>query len=160
MIIRIKFSSLRESHCYEYVLRCVLGGLATVCTGAIAKHYGPCTGGLFLAFPAIFTASATIIEKHERQRKEKHGLLGAQRGKQAAALEACGTALGSFGMLAFAVAVCTLVGNNVWFAFSVAAVVWLVVSISMWSIRRSLRQILLIKRPTSTAWRSRQRGSA
>jgi hypothetical protein len=45
-------------------------------------------GGLFLAFPAIFPASATLIEKHVRERKEKAGLPGARRGKEAAAFDA------------------------------------------------------------------------
>jgi hypothetical protein len=30
---------------------------------------GPRVGGLFLAFPAIFPASATLVEKHEKQKK-------------------------------------------------------------------------------------------
>jgi hypothetical protein len=32
--------------------------------GLIAARFGPVVGGLFLAFPAIFPASATLIEKH------------------------------------------------------------------------------------------------
>ena len=48
----------------------------TVLAGVIAKKFGPVVGGLFLAFPAIFPASATLIEKHERERKERKGLKG------------------------------------------------------------------------------------
>jgi FAD dependent oxidoreductase/Protein of unknown function (DUF3147) len=48
---------------HEYLIRFVLGGLVTAATGAIASEFGPETGGLFLAFPAIFCASATLIEK-------------------------------------------------------------------------------------------------
>ena len=44
----------------------------------IAPKWGPGIGGLFLAFPAIFPASDTLIEKHERRRKQKKGLQGAQ----------------------------------------------------------------------------------
>jgi hypothetical protein len=47
------------------------------------------------------TASATLIQKHVRERKEKAGLPGARRGKEAAALDAVGVALGSFGLAAF-----------------------------------------------------------
>jgi hypothetical protein len=54
---------------------------------------------LFLAFPAVFCASATLIEKHERDRKQKAGLPGTRRGRQADAL---GAAIGSFGLLGFA----------------------------------------------------------
>ena len=90
MLVKIKFSALRDTHWHEYALRFGLGGLATVCTGLIAEAFGPAAGGLFLAFPAIFCASATLIEKHERDRKEKAGLPGKRRGQQAAALDAHG----------------------------------------------------------------------
>jgi hypothetical protein len=66
----------------------------TVIAGLVASRFGPVVGGLFLAFPAIFPASATLIEKHVRERKEKKGLQGTRRGKQAAALDAAGAALG------------------------------------------------------------------
>jgi hypothetical protein len=54
MVVRVKWSALKQSRWYEYVLRFVLGGLATVMAGAVAAFYGPAVGGLFLAFPAIF----------------------------------------------------------------------------------------------------------
>ena len=84
MIVRIKWSALKQSKWYEHAVRFGLGGLTTALTGAIAQRYGPATGGLFLAFPAIFCASATLVEKHERKRKEEKGLQGARRGQQAA----------------------------------------------------------------------------
>ena len=85
----------------EYLIRFVLGGLATAATGAIAKYFGPDAGGLFLAFPAILCASLTLIEQHERTRKERKGFKGAARGKDAAALDAAGASLGSAGLAAF-----------------------------------------------------------
>ena len=101
MIVQFKPSALRQTRWYEYLVRFVLGGAMTVVAGLIAARFGPVVGGLFLAFPAIFPASATLIEKHVRQRKEKAGLPGARRGKEAAALDAAGAALGSFGLAAF-----------------------------------------------------------
>ena len=74
----------------------------TVAAGFIASRYGAVVGGLFLAFPAIFPASATLIEKHVRERQEKAGASGTRRGKKAAALDATGAVLGSFGLAAFA----------------------------------------------------------
>ena len=65
MNVRIQLSALRETRWHDYLIRFVLGGLATVFTGVLASLFGPETGGLFLAFPAIFSASATLIEKHE-----------------------------------------------------------------------------------------------
>src|SRR5262249_46960213 len=82
MNIRINPSALRETRWHEYLTRFVLGGLATVATGAIANVFGPETGGLFLAFPAIFSASATLIEKHERERKENVGCAGRDAAKR------------------------------------------------------------------------------
>ena len=67
--------------------------MTTLIAGVIGDRFGPETGGLFLAFPAIFCASATLIETHERKRKKEHGLDGYRRGTDAAALDASGTAL-------------------------------------------------------------------
>jgi hypothetical protein len=50
-------------------------------------------GGLFLAFPAIFPASATLVEKHEAENKKRRGLSGMVRGREAAALDAAGAAM-------------------------------------------------------------------
>ena len=71
--IRFSPSSLREGRWYEYLIRFALGGAVTVFTGIISSRYGPSVGGLFLAFPAIFCASATLIEKHEIRRKREAG---------------------------------------------------------------------------------------
>jgi hypothetical protein len=111
--IRISPSSLREGRWYEYVIRFALGGAATVFTGIISSRYGASVGGLFLALPAIFCASATLIEKHEIRRKREAGLSGERRGQEAAALDAAGTALGALGMLAFAGVFLLLVERSV-----------------------------------------------
>lgn len=136
MNIRIRPSALRETRWHEYLIRFVLGGLATVATGAIANVFGPETGGLFLAFPAIFSASATLIEKHERERKEKMGLRGERRGKEAAALDAAGAALGSLGLLVFGAVIWLLAPRSPWLALVVGSAAWFAVSIFLWSIRR------------------------
>ena len=120
MGIRIKWSALRETRWYEYLIRFALGGLVTAGTGAIANLFGPETGGLFLAFPAIFGASATLIEKHERERKERAGLQGARRGKDAVAFDAAGAALGSLGLLTFAASVWGLAPRWPWLALPAA----------------------------------------
>ena len=140
MIVGVKPSALKCTKGYEYALRFVLGGLATVFTGLIASSYGPVTGGLFLAFPAIFCASVTLVEKHERKRKQKLGLRGRRRGQEAAAQEAAGTALGSCGLLAFG-AVIWLVApatQTVW-TFALAIAAWLLVSTVLWRARRYVR---------------------
>jgi hypothetical protein len=62
--IRFSRSSLAEGRWYEYVIRFALGGGVSVLTGVISIRYGALVGGLFLALPAIFCASATLIEKN------------------------------------------------------------------------------------------------
>jgi Protein of unknown function (DUF3147) len=137
----IKFSpsSLREGRWYEYLLRFTLGGAATVFAGLVSNRYGASIGGLFLALPAIFCASATLIEKHEIRRKRESGFAGTRRGREAAALEAAGAALGALGMLGFAGVFWMLVEKSVAGAFAGATVAWLVVAVAAWFMRRQLR---------------------
>jgi hypothetical protein len=103
----------------------------------IAGEYGAATGGLFLAFPAIFCASATLVETHERKRKHKAGLHGECRGREAAALESTGAALGSVGLLIFAAIVWRVLAwvGTAW-ALTGATGAWLLVSVTMWWVRR------------------------
>src|ERR1700693_1503322 len=94
-----------QTRCYEYAIRFLFGGSITAVAGIIAKKFGPGVGGLFLAFPAIFPASATLIEKHEKQKKECAGLHGSTRGRKAASVDAAGAAIGSLALLIFALLV-------------------------------------------------------
>ena len=112
MIIQVKALALRQTRWYEYLIRFILGGTMTVVAGVIAGRFGPLIGGLFLAFPAIFPASATLIEKHVRERKERAGLPGARRGREAAALDAVGAMLGSFGLAAFGLVIWLMIAQS------------------------------------------------
>jgi hypothetical protein len=138
MIVKFKPSALRQTHWYEYLVRFVLGGAMTAATGVIAARFGPVIGGLFLAFPAIFPASATLIEKHVRERKEKAGLPGGRRGKEAAALDAVGAALGSFGLAAFGLMIWLMIVQSSTWALVLAAASWLPVAMLAWQVRRWL----------------------
>jgi hypothetical protein len=141
MIIRVKLSALKESRWYEYLIRFVLGGATTVLAGVIADIYGPETGGLFLAFPAIFCASATLIETHERRRKRERSLEGHRRGTDAAALDAAGAGLGSFGLAAFALATWLLSPGFGIAALGLALVAWIAVSVALYRLRRELLRL-------------------
>ena len=56
---RVRYHAfLREGRWYEYVIPFALGGAAAVLTGLISSGFGASVGGLFLALPAIFCASA------------------------------------------------------------------------------------------------------
>jgi F0F1-type ATP synthase assembly protein I len=139
--IRCSPSSLKEGRWYEYVVRFALGGAATVFTGLISSRFGASVGGLFLALPAIFCASATLIEKHEIRKKKEAGLAGERRGQQAAALDAVGAALGALGMLAFAAVFWLTVESSVLGAFAGASIAWLAVSVAAWYARRRTRSV-------------------
>jgi uncharacterized membrane protein YjfL (UPF0719 family) len=134
-------SSLKEGRWYEYLVRFALGGAATVFSGLISSRYGASIGGLFLALPAIFCASATLIEKHEIRRKREAGLDGRRRGEGAAALDAAGAALGALGMLAFAIVFSLTVERSIPDAFIGASLAWLVVSVAAWCVRRKMRSV-------------------
>jgi hypothetical protein len=138
MIVQLNLSALRETRRYEYLIRFALGGAMTVIAGLIADYCGPIVGGLFLAFPAIFPASATLIEKHVRERKEKIGLAGARRGREAAALDAAGATLGSFGLAVFALIIWLLIELTPFFALVLATVAWLGVAVLAWLLGRWL----------------------
>jgi hypothetical protein len=136
MRIKIDPSSLRETSWYHYGVRFLFGGLITAITGMIAKEWGPVVGGLFLAFPAIFPASATLVEAHEKQKKEKLGLYGSVRGRRAAGVEAAGSALGSLGLILFALLVWQFLPNNgaLW-VLPLATVGWLTMAVLAWIVR-------------------------
>jgi hypothetical protein len=134
-------SSLREGRWYEYLIRFALGGGATVFTGLISSRYGASVGGLFLALPAIFCASATLIETHEIRRKREAGLNGRRRGQEAAALDAAGAVLGALGLLAFASVFWLLVESSVTGAFIGASLAWVIVSVAAWYVRRKTRSV-------------------
>ena len=81
MRIQVDLSTLGQTKWQDYAVRFLFGGIITALAGIIAKRFGPGIGGLFLAFPAIFPASATLIEKHEKEKKESLGLKGEARGR-------------------------------------------------------------------------------
>jgi hypothetical protein len=142
MLVQMSSSALKDGRWYEYVVRFVLGGVATVFTGVVAKLAGPSMGGLFLALPAIFCASATLVERHEIRRKRENGLDGERRGKQAAGLDAYGAALGGLGMLVFAIIFTSTVERSVALAFACASGGWLVASVIVWLADRKIRSAL------------------
>ncbi len=131
MIPAVDFASLRDAHWSQFAVRFALGGAVTVCTGLIAQHWGPVVGGLFLSFPAILPASATLIERHETEKKKRAGISCRVRGRKAAALDAAGAVLGGWGMLCFdGVAWLALLRYST--ALALAGMLWLIVSASLW----------------------------
>jgi hypothetical protein len=138
-MICVRPEALKECKPHEYVVRFLFGGACTALAGVIARKYGPGVGGLFLAFPAIFPATASLIETHEKRRKEEAGMCGIQRGHLAAGADAAGSALGAIGLAAFAAVVWLLVEqHSAIYVIAAATVVWAAVSATAWWLRRTL----------------------
>jgi hypothetical protein len=136
MRIRIHPAALKEAKWHEYAIRFFLGGLITVATGLIANKFGPAVGGLFLAFPAIFPATATLIASHEKEKKQRAGLDGTRRGRDAAALESRGTAFSTIGLFVFGVIVWRLLPmHRAWLILTGAAGAWFAISVFVWRLR-------------------------
>ena len=156
MQIKIHTDTLKQTRWYECAIRFILGGAITVIAGLIAKKFGPAAGGLFLAFPAIFPASATLVEKHEAEKKEKEGMHGEQRGRDAAALDAAGAALGSIGLATFAVLAWQLLPNHhAWIILFAAMIVWFLSSCCFWFVREHRQRIFRMPRHAPTQRSSR-----
>lgn len=136
MLVHADFSALHRTRWHEYLIRFLFGGAITAATGLVGHIWGPGIAGLFLAFPAIFPAAATLIETHEKKRKHKLGLHGTRRGREAAALDASGAARGSSGLLAFGLLVWWLIpDHNAALVLGIAVVVWLVTATLCWKAR-------------------------
>jgi hypothetical protein len=130
-------SVLRRTKWYEYASRFLFGGAITLIAGILAKRCGPVFGGLFLAFPAIFPSSVTLVEEHERQKKQRAGIPQTIRGRLAAALDARGAAMGSIGLACFGLVVWKFL--PVWKSapvLLVALVIWFGVSFLIWRARK------------------------
>jgi hypothetical protein len=139
MRVRTDFSALQQTNWYQMGIRFVCGGLATAATGLIARKFGPVIGGLFLAFPAILPASTTLIEKHEQERKHRAGLHGEVRARKAAGIDAAGAAMGSLGLLVFAVLMTTYIeAHKAWLVIGFSTLAWLIVSLLLWQLRKRM----------------------
>jgi hypothetical protein len=136
-MIRMDFSSLKETKSHEYAVRFLFGGICTVLAGVIAKRYGPGLGGLFLAFPAIFPAGISLIEGHETKRKAQHSFKGEKRGRLAASIDAIGASLGCLGLMAFAVTLWIgLRQHHALYTVIIATAVWIGISTLLWALHR------------------------
>ena len=102
MMIQAKLAALKGIAPHEWAVRFLFGGAVCVVAGLIARRFGPGVGGLFLAFPAIFPAGASMLEAHEKKHKARAGFDGTNRGRTVAGVDAAGAMLGSIGLAGFA----------------------------------------------------------
>ena len=82
MIVHARLAVIKGIKLQEWILRFIFGGAVCVIAGLIAHFFGPLIGGFFLAFPAIFPASASLVEAHEKQHKARAGFDGTNRGRK------------------------------------------------------------------------------
>jgi hypothetical protein len=137
MVIKIDLASLRRTKWHDYLTRFFLGGAMTVLAGLIAKHFGPVLGGLFLAFPAIFPAGATLLDRAQREKKRRAGIAATQRGRLAVALDARGAAMGAVAMGVFALFVWRELPTHPAVGVLACAVgLWMAVAAAIWRLRR------------------------
>ena len=136
-MVEVRLRALKETKLHEFLLRFGFGGACTAMAGFLAHRYGPVIGGLFLAFPAIFPASVSLVESHERARKREIGVDGTRRGRMAAAIDAAGAALGCAGLVLFAVVVWKLLPHlNAALVIALACCVWLIATLLLWEVRK------------------------
>jgi hypothetical protein len=134
MKIQVDTEGLKDTKWYEYALRFFFAGAMTVAAGIVAREFGPAVGGLFLAFPAIFPAGATLIDKHEKEKKERAGLPPGYRGKYAVALDAAGATMGAIGLMIFAALIFKFLPGNSpsYVVLTLSALVWFGASVGIW----------------------------
>lgn len=138
MMIRAKLAAIKGIRPHEWALRFCFGGAICVLAGLVAKLYGPELGGLFLAFPAIFPAGATLVEAHEKRHKARVGVNGTHRGRVVAGIDAAGTSIGCFGLGAFALLCWRMLPHfALWQVFVLSTLAWFVVSAALWRLRKS-----------------------
>jgi hypothetical protein len=137
-MVSAQLASLKDIKFHESLMRFLFGGLCTVAAGLIAKKYGPEIGGLFLAFPAIFPAGASLLEAHEKRKMAKAGLDGTEQGREAASVDAAGASIGCIGLIVFAAVTWReLPGHNAYVVIFIATSAWLLVSVGVWYARKS-----------------------
>lgn len=142
MIVKANLAPVRSVHLRDLVLRFFFGGVATVVTGLIAHRFGPVVGGLFLAFPAIFPASISLIESHEIEQKRKIGADGRLRGRIAASMDAAGAVLGCIGLAVFALFLWRALPHyHPALLLPIDILIWLMLSGSLWLLRHRLRHL-------------------
>jgi hypothetical protein len=123
--IRAEPGKLRNPPARDWLIRFAFGAGVSAVAGVVSEVAGPRVGGVFLAFPAILLASLTLVAK-------EHGINKARD-------DARGAALGTLGLIAFAVIVAVAATRwPLWATLTVATVAWAVVALAAYGIARML----------------------
>jgi hypothetical protein len=139
MRLGFSFSSLKETKAREYCGRFVFGGVVTVLASLVAKKWGPVVGGMFLAFPGIFPAGVSLVEKHKKLREAEAGKEGTWSARGEASVEATGASCGALGLAGFAVVLWKgLPGRGLGEVLAVACAAWAAMSWVGWWVRERM----------------------
>ena len=112
----------------EYLMRFVFGAMISAVAGILTLTVGPRFGGMFLAFPAVLPATLVLLEKKD--------------GLAQAVSDVRGAAIGSLGMLAFAIIAYLLVRRNPVLALAAATAAWALTSGVVYLTLRFLARLL------------------
>jgi uncharacterized membrane protein (GlpM family) len=108
----------------DLLIRFAFGVGVSAVAAIVSAAVGPFQGGTLLAFPAILLASLTLVAKEEGLRRARD--------------DARGAALGTLGLLAFAVfAAALLPHHSAWLALGAATAAWAVVSLLAYGLLRA-----------------------
>ena len=138
MIVRAKFSALKQSHWYEYVVRFALGGTRDGRSGFSGGYLGTRRGRIVLSVSGDLLRERNPY-RETRRAEGKKGLQGKERGKDAAALDAAGAALGGIALAVFGAVIWFLASHTAAGSLALAAIAWFVVAILLWRVRRTMR---------------------
>lgn len=117
----------------------VFGGVVTALAGLVADHFGPVVGGIFLAFPGIYPAGVSLVEKHKTMREEKEGKTGVRSARGQASVETTGASEGALGLLGFAAVLWQgLPEHGSLPMLLCAGLAWLVISGAGWWVRERM----------------------
>ena len=137
MKIRFDSSALRESSWAGHVLRFAIGGLVTALVGLFTKATGPKAGGLLLAVPSIMPLGVALMARLQNRKAGPRSR--GDRARRAVVIEATGAAIGTVGLLAFAIVVwLVLPRTSAWIALPAATLAWAAVAAGLWLLRKSL----------------------
>ena len=133
------FSKLAKTKPMQYFTRFLFGCALTLIFSLVSKWAGPVIGGLFLAFPGIYSPGSSFVEKQEEKRKREAGMEGTQRARALASAHAVGAGAGSFGLMAFAAIVWLgLPRFGLLASLAVGTAAWVIVSGAAWALRERM----------------------
>ena len=123
--IGVDIGKLREVSLRDLAIRFAAGAATSLVAALVGAFVGARPSGPFLAFPAIYMAGLTLVERKE--------------GEEDANATARGAVVGAVALAVFAIAVDTLAGRIPWpYALLVGLAVWFVVAFGLYLVARPL----------------------